>query len=114
MRTVATVLKFILLVCSLTLCWEGIPQAADMEFPFSPGEKLTYQVRWGFIPAGKAVLEVYPPEIINGEKAHHFVLVTKTNPFVDVFYKVRQRIDAYTDIGMNQTIFYKEKSKTYS
>jgi len=37
------------------------------------------------------------------------VLITKTNSFVDIFYKVRQRIDAYSDSGMNHTIFYKEK-----
>ncbi len=83
-------------------------KAAEIDFPFYPGEKLTFQLRWSLIPAGKAVLEVLPMETINGIKSYHFVMTAKTNSFVDVFYKFRTRIDAYTDIKMTCTLGYDE------
>jgi hypothetical protein len=83
-------------------------KAEEMSFPFYPGEKLTYALKWTFIPAGEAVLEVLPIEIVNGIKSYHFVLTTKSNEFIDPFYKVRDRIDAYTDIKMTRSIFYKK------
>jgi hypothetical protein len=76
--------------------------------PFSPGEKLTFLLRWGIIPAGEATLEVLPFTEIDGEQANHFVLTARTNDFVDVFYKVRQRIDAFADIDMTRSLRYRE------
>lgn len=81
------------------------------KLPFDYGEKLTFQVGWGPIPAGEAVLEVLPPEIINGIKVNHFVMTARTNSFVDMFYKVRNRIDAYTDYGLTHSILYKNRKK---
>jgi len=89
---------------------EGI-KAAEKIFPFSPGERLTFQVKWCFIPAGKVVLEILPTEIIGGVKSYHFVLTAKTYPFIDLFYKVRSRIDAYTDIGITHSILYKKQKR---
>ncbi len=85
--------------------------AVEHNFPFQPGEKLTFQVKWSFIPAGEAVLEVLLVETVNGIKSFHFVMTAKSNSVVDVFYKVRDRIDAYTDIGMNHTVQYKKKQR---
>jgi len=78
------------------------------QLPFTVGEKLTFRLRWGIFPAGKAVLEVLPPKKINGEMALHFVMTVETNSFVDVFYKVRQRIDAYCDLSVTKSLLYKE------
>ena len=78
-------------------------------FPFAPGEKLTFNIKWCFIPAGEAVLEVLPIENINGIKAYHFVLTVKTNQFFDTIYKIRDRIDSYTDIDMTRSILYKKR-----
>ncbi len=55
------------------------------------------------------MLEVLPMANINGINAYHFVLTAKTNAFVDVFYKVRNRIDSYTDIDMTHSILFKQK-----
>ncbi len=79
------------------------------DFPFSPGEKLTFNIKWCFIPAGEAVLKVLPIENINGIKAYHFVLTVKTNQFFDAIYKIRDRIDSYTDIDMTRSILYKKR-----
>ena len=104
-------LTFILITLIITLGFTGTTNAGEGSFPFKPGEKLIFQVRWCFIPAGEAVLEVLPIETINGVKSYHFVMTAKTNSVVDVFYKVRDRIDAYTDIGMNHTILYKKRQR---
>ena len=86
-------------------------EAVEKPLPFSPGEKLIFQVKWSFIPAGEAVLEVAPIETINGVKSCHFVLTARTYPFIDLFYKARIRIDAYTDIGMTHSILYKKQNQ---
>jgi hypothetical protein len=76
--------------------------------PFAPGEKLTYVLRWENIPAGKATLEVHSIKEMNGAAAYHFVMTAQSNKFVDFFYKIRDRIDAYADIDMRHSVFYKK------
>ena len=89
--------------------YNGSIKAVEKNFPFYPGEKLTFKLKWTIIPAGEAVLEVLPIETINGAKAYHFVLTARSNSFIDHFYKVRDRIDAYANIEMTHTILYKKK-----
>ncbi len=91
-----------------TLAFSSVTHAKENRVPFSPGEKLTFQVRWAFIPAGEAVLQVYPIETMNGRKVYHFALTARSYPIVDLVYKVRDRIDAYTDEKMSHSILYKE------
>jgi hypothetical protein len=83
-------------------------EANEIVHPFSPGEKLTFQLKWVFIPVGEAVLEVLPIETRSGINAYHFVLTAKTNSFFDKLYKVRDRIDAYTDVEMTRSVLYKK------
>lgn len=84
---------------------------ADDELPFREGEKLKYDLKWTIIKAGEATLEVLPIENVEGSKAYHFVMTARSTPFLDVFYKVRDRIDAYTDIKMTRSVFYKKKQR---
>jgi len=104
-----------IVICVVLILAYALPALAETagapnrsQLPFTVGEKLTFRLRWGIFPAGKAVLEVLPPENINGEMAHHFVMTVRTNSFVDVFYKVRQRIDAYCDLSVTKSVLYKE------
>jgi len=90
----------------------GIPcpaLAQERPLPFFPGERLTFELKWGVVPAGEAVLEVLPVEMIGGTQAYHFALTATSNSFLDVFYKVRDRIDSYTDIPMTHSLLYKKK-----
>ena len=82
--------------------------AAERRFPFRPGERLTFEAKWSFVPVGEAVLEVMPPTSVKGVKARHFLMTVKTNKFADVFYKVRDRFDSYADMDMTRSIFYKK------
>jgi hypothetical protein len=77
--------------------------------PFAPGERLRFHLRWTVIPAGKAHMEVLPMETIDGVPVYHFRLTAKSNPFVDVFYKVRDRIDAYASADMTHAVRYRHK-----
>ena len=48
-------------------------------------------------------------ENMNGVKTRHFSMTARTYPFIDAFYKVRDRIDAYTDAEMKHSVFYRKK-----
>lgn len=77
--------------------------------PFFIGEKLVFQIRWGVVEAGKAVLEVLPSQSLDGIRTNHFILKVKTTSIVDVFYKVRDTMEAYADYYMNRSVCYMKK-----
>ena len=85
--------------------------AGEKDFPFHPGEKLTFVLKWTIIPAGESVLEVLPMETLDGVRTYHFLLTAKSNSFIDAFYKVRDRIDAYTNTEMTHSVLYKKKQR---
>ncbi|MBC2710091.1 MAG: DUF3108 domain-containing protein [Desulfosarcina sp.] len=95
--------------------WLSVASAAwagDAPAPtraFRPGERLTFVLKWTIIPAGEAVLEVLPQEHMAGLDVNHFVLTARSNAFVDAFYMVRDRIDAWSDAAMSQSLLYRKK-----
>jgi hypothetical protein len=108
---VQSLIIFTAIVFMTTLGFAESSTALEKSSPFHPGEKLTFQVAWSFIPAGEAVLEILPIETIQGVASYHFVMSARTYPFIDLFYEVRDRVDAFTDIGMNHSILYKKQKK---
>jgi hypothetical protein len=103
-----------LLICILifpTTCFSDASKIADGDYPFRPGEKLTYELFWEVIPAGTAVLEVRPMETVDGTRAYHFAFTVKSTPFIDNFYKVRDFVDAYVDTSMTHSILYRQKQQ---
>ncbi len=86
-------------------------EEAIKDFPFLPGEKLTYKLRWGLLTAGYAELEVLPYKDGSGEENWHFVLTIRTSAFVDLVYKVRDRVESVTNPLLESTIFYKKKQR---
>jgi len=81
------------------------------EMPFEPGEELVFALKWGFVSAGEATLAVLPMETIDGVEAYHFVMTARTNSFVDLFYKIRDRFDSYTDLSMNRSLLYRKEQQ---
>jgi len=100
----------VLLIGTITCSGIGLllaPQAsAGSPVPFAPGERLKFQLRWTLIPAGKAIMEVMPMKTIDGTPVYHFRLTAESNAFVDMFYKVRDRIDAYASADMTRAVRY--------
>ncbi|MGD9162400.1 MAG: DUF3108 domain-containing protein [Desulfobacteraceae bacterium] len=83
--------------------------AISKDHGFYPGEKLTFKVRWSVVTAAIVTLEILPYESINGEQAFHFLYTAKTSKFVDAFYKVRDRIESYTNINLTHSLLYKKR-----
>ena len=70
-----------------------------------------FVLKYGAISAGAATLEVHDMEEIQGVEAYHFVMTARSNSFIDIFFKVRDRIDSYADAGMNHSLYYKKDQK---
>jgi predicted DNA-binding antitoxin AbrB/MazE fold protein len=81
--------------------------AQEKPIPFAPGEKLMFQVRWAFIPAAEGVLEILPMETLEGVKCYHFTMTARTYEFVDLFFKVRDKMEAFADGGMTHSLLFK-------
>ena len=104
-------LKLTVAVWMITVAFTHSTATAEKRVPFQPGEKLIFEVKWKFIPAGEAVLEVLPLENINGVDHYHFVMTARTYPYIDPLFKVRDRVDAYTDIKMTHSTLYKQQMR---
>ncbi len=98
---------YLLLYCVL-MSATASPVLAEEQHPFKPGERMNFVLKYGAIPAGAATLEVHEMEEIQGAEAYHFVMTARSNSFIDIFFKVRDRIDSYADAGMNHSLYYKK------
>ena len=84
-------------------------EAEQKALPFKVGEYLQFHIYWGFIKVGETIMEVLPNTNVDGQSARHFRLKTRTTPFIDMIYKVRSEIEAFTDMEMNRSFLYKKK-----
>ena len=100
----AVALGLLALSCSVAAAEEG-------SLPFRSGETLTYDLRWKFIHAGSAVFTVEPTTDVYGVPARHFVLRLNSSPLLDVFFKVRDRMETYTDIRVTRSLLYKYEQR---
>lgn len=79
--------------------------------PFTPGERLHFALSWSAIPAGTATLEVLPMAEVNALPAYHFRMTAESNDFVDLFYKVRDRIDSFVDASVTRSVRYLKQQR---
>ncbi|HPA13888.1 MAG TPA: DUF3108 domain-containing protein [Desulfobacterales bacterium] len=105
------ILRIVFIFIVITFLPIGNLAAFEKNLPFYAGETLTFQLKWSMIPVGEAVLKVLPVETIAGIESYHFVMTAKSYPIIDILYKVRDRIDAYADLGMNHSILFKKKQE---
>ena len=101
-----------LVLLTFNLFYLSISISYADRLPFVEGERLTFRLRWALVPAGEAVMEVMPMTTVNGTPAYHFRLTATSNSFVDMFYKVRDRIDAYTNVSMTHALLYQKNRLT--
>ena len=106
-----SLLKLLSIVFLITFIFTDRVTAVEKAVPFHPGEKLVFEVKWQFIPAGESILEVLPLETIDGVEYYHFAMTAKTYKYIDPLYKVRDRIDAYTDLEMTTSRLYKQSNR---
>ncbi|MXV14446.1 DUF3108 domain-containing protein [Hufsiella ginkgonis] len=91
-------LYLVILLCLLT----GSTFSQELEprknGAFQPGEKLTYKLKYGFLTAAEATLEVQETDVkFDNKPVFHLVAQGKTSGSFDIFYKVRDRYDSYID-----------------
>lgn len=65
---------------------------------FSVGEKLTYDVNYGFVTAGVAVMEIPKIRKIAKRETYHITFNVNTVSSFDPFFKVRDRYETYMDV----------------
>ncbi len=64
---------------------------------FKVGEKLTFDVKYGFVTAGVAEMEIPKMRKISGREVYHITFKVNSIPSFDPFYKVRDRYETYLD-----------------
>lgn len=65
---------------------------------FREGEKLTFDVKYGFVTAGIATFEIPAIKKMSGRNTYHITFEVNTVPTFDNFYKVRDRYETYLDV----------------
>lgn len=65
---------------------------------FKEGEKLTFDVKYGFVTAGIATMQIPKIKRISGREAYHVTFEVNSVPSFDIFYKVRDRYETYIDV----------------
>lgn len=81
------------------------------DLPFKPGERFAYDLHWGMIPAGFAELRVLPITEVDGVPVWHFQLTIRSSDFIDVFYKVRDQVDAYAVLSLDESLLYRQSQQ---
>lgn len=74
------------------------PSGAVASPPFGVGERLTFEIKYGFVSAGTAVMGI--PGIVRerGYPCYHIVSVAESNPVFSMFFTVRDVAESYLDV----------------
>lgn len=97
MKIHGKVILFVLLFIS------GINSAQTAEFrkmenkAFTVGEKLTFDVKYGFVVAGIAEMSIPRIRQITGRDTYHITFKVNSVPAFDPFFKVRDRYETFMD-----------------
>lgn len=65
---------------------------------FKVGEKLTYDVKYGFVTAGVATMRIPEIKKITGRETYKVLFEVNSVPNFDWIYKVRDRYETYIDV----------------
>ncbi|MCI0523159.1 MAG: DUF3108 domain-containing protein [Bacteroidales bacterium] len=72
--------------------------------PYMPGEKVSYQIRYGPVNGGLAYLEL-KEGYYNGKQVWHAVVSGKTTGLADAVYRVRDTYESYIDPETDLPVF---------
>jgi hypothetical protein len=74
-------------------------QRAQNQQSFGVGEKLLFDVNYGFITAGKAEMLIPELDTVLGTTTYKVQFIVRTTPTFDFFFEVRDRYETYLDTG---------------
>jgi hypothetical protein len=91
---------FLYILIFLTIpIWAQVKEFRTIENnAFTVGEKLTFDIKYGFVTAGVAVMEIPKIKKIAGREVYHITFKVNSIPSFDSFYKVRDRYETYLDV----------------
>jgi len=89
----------------------GFAFNANGRVPFQVGEKLSYVLKWSIIPVGESKLQILDGSDEIGQPAFLFRVTARSYPAIDLIYKVRDRIESYTDRSMTHSLLYRKKQR---
>jgi hypothetical protein len=75
-------------------------------FPFKPGVKIFYVIRWSIFEVGTATMEFVGPIQYEGHEAWKIVLTAQTNSFADQIFKVRDYNAVWVDKEFTKPLYY--------
>ncbi len=85
---------FFILCCFFT----GENSFADTKpFPFTVGEKFTFDITWMGISAATATLEVFQKTKYKGNEVYHIVSTARSSKFISTFYSVEDMVETFVD-----------------
>lgn len=89
----------------------GFASNAKALIPFQVGEKLSYVLKWSIIPVGESELQILDGSSELGKPAFLFRVTVRSYAIVDLIYKVRDRIESYTDRSITHSLLYRKKQR---
>ena len=89
----------VLLILSLTL-----QMLVAQKQPYMPGEKVSYQIKYGIVGSGQATLEI-KEGYYKGKPVWHAVVAGQTTGLADALYKVRDIYESYIDPETDLPVF---------
>ena len=102
-------MKFFGAVPLVFLCWAAAaaelpsvpastaPWRTETNGAFGVGESLLFAIKYGFVSAGSATMEVRSTETVHDRMVYHIVSAARTNSTIDVFFKVRDLNETWMD-----------------
>lgn len=88
----------------LLILLSGMQLLTAQKQPYMPGERVTYQIRYGPVNGGLARLEM-KEGYYNGEPVWHAVVSGKTTGLADAVYKVRDSYESYINPETDLPVF---------
>ena len=76
---------------------------------FEIGEKLTFQIKYGFIKAGEATMQINNYIYQDSTECYKIESLAKTNSFFDNIYRVRDKIESIWDMNKHVTRRFTKK-----
>ncbi|MEW5800537.1 MAG: DUF3108 domain-containing protein [bacterium] len=76
------------------------------------GERFTYTLSWGIVPAGYATMEV--DSLIRwagGVNCYQIKMFTSTNPFLDKIHKVRDSVISLIETSLKRSHYYRKEQR---
>jgi len=100
----AKICVFIIFLSALSFSFDLEDSTKSGEFrkiehnAFNEGEKLVFDLDYGFVTAGVAMFSIPKTKRISGREVYHILFEVNSVPSFDWFYKVRDRYETYLDV----------------